>query len=85
MILKQIKYILLKNNIDLYYIYMDNIEREYLKFLQRKVKESKPVAEPKAKQVQVAPSLPEVVASEAPAPRKRGRKPKSEESVAPIA
>jgi hypothetical protein len=56
-----------------------------LKFLQRKVKESKPVAEPKAKQVQVAPSLPEVVASEAPAPRKRGRKPKSEESVAPIA
>jgi hypothetical protein len=85
MILKQIKSILLKNNIDLYYIYMDNIEREYLKFLQRKVKESKPVAEPKAKQVQVAPSLPEVVASEAPAPRKRGRKPKSEESVAPIA
>ena len=64
---------------------MDNIEREYLKFLQRKVKESKPVAEPKAKQVQVAPSPPEVVASEAPAPRKRGRKPKSEESVAPIA
>jgi hypothetical protein len=85
MILKQIKSILLKNNIDLYYIYIDNIEREYLKFLQRKVKESKPVAEPKAKQVQVAPSLPEVVASEAPAPRKRGRKPKSEESVAPIA
>ena len=64
---------------------LDNIEREYLKFLQRKVKESKPVAEPKAKQVQVAPSLPEVVASEAPATRKRGRKPKSEESVAPIA
>jgi len=85
MILKQIKSILLKNNIDLYYRYMENIEREYLKFLQRKVKESKPVAEPKAKQVQVAPSLPEVVASEAPAPRKRGRKPKSEESVAPIA
>ena len=64
---------------------MDNIEREYLKFLQRKVKESKPVAEPKAKQVQVAPSLPESAAIEAPAPRKRGRKPKSEESVAPIA
>ena len=40
---------------------MDNIEREYLKFLQRKVKESKPVAEPKAKQVQVAPSLPKLL------------------------
>ena len=66
---------------------MDNIEREYLKFLQRKLKESKQVAEPKAKakQEQVAQSLPEVVASGAPAPRKRGRKPKSEESVAPIA
>ena len=64
---------------------LDNIEREYLKFLQKKLKESKQVAEPKAKQEQVAQSLPEVVASEAPAPRKRGRKPKSEESVAPIA
>ena len=64
---------------------LDNIEREYLKFLQKKLKESKQVAEPKAKQEQVAPSLPEVVASEAPATRKRGRKPKSEESVAPIA
>ena len=64
---------------------LDNIEREYLKFLQRKLKESKQVAEPKAKQEQVAPSLPEAVASEAPAPRKRGRKPKSEESVALIA
>ena len=64
---------------------LDNIEREYLKFLQKKLKESKQVAEPKAKQEQVAPSLPEVVASEAPAPRKSGRKLKSEESVAPIA
>ena len=64
---------------------LDNIEREYLKFLQKKLKESKQVAEPKAKQEQVAPSLPEVVASEAPAPRKRGTKPKSEESVAHIA
>ena len=64
---------------------LDNIEREYLKFLQKKLKESKQVAEPKAKQEEVAPPLPEVVASEAPAPRKRGRKPKSEESVAPIA
>ncbi len=64
---------------------LDNMEREYLRFLQRKLKESKQVAEPKAKQEQVAPSLPEVVASEAPAPRKRGRKPKSEESVAPFA
>ena len=64
---------------------LDNVEREYLKFLQKKLKESKQVAEPRAKQEQVAPSLPEVVASEAPAPRKRGRKPKSEESVAPIA
>ena len=64
---------------------LDNVEREYLKFLQKKLKESKPVAEPKAKQEQVAQSLPEVVASEAPAPRKRGRKPKSEEIVAPIA
>ena len=64
---------------------LDNVEREYLKFLQKKLKESKQVAEPKAKQEQVAPSLPEVVASEAPAPRKRGRKPKSEASVAPIA
>ena len=64
---------------------LDNVEREYLKFLQKKLKESKQVAEPKAKQEQVAQSLPEVVASEAPAPRKRGRKPKSEESVAPIA
>ena len=66
---------------------LDNIEREYLKFLQKKLKESKQVAEPKAKakQEQVAPSLPEAVASEAPAPRKRGRKPKSDESVAPIA
>ena len=60
---------------------LDNIEREYLKFLQRKLKESKQLAEPKAKakQEQVAQSL------QAPAPRKRGRKPKSEESVAPIA
>ena len=64
---------------------LDNVEREYLKFLQRKLEESKQVAEPKAKQEQVAPSLPEAVAIEAPAPRKRGRKPKSEESVAPIA
>jgi hypothetical protein len=65
---------------------LDNIEREYLKFLQRKLKESKQVAELKAKQEQVAAaSLPEAGASEAPAPRKRGRKPKSEESVAPIA
>ena len=64
---------------------LDNIEREYLKVLQKRLKKNKQVAEPKAKQVQVAPSLPEVVASEAPAPRKRGRKPKSEESVAPIA
>ena len=64
---------------------LDSIEREYLKFLQKKLKESKQVAEPKAKQEQVAPSLPEGVASEAPAPRKRGRKPKSEERVAPIA
>ena len=66
---------------------LDNIEREYLKFLQRKLKESKQVAEPKAKQEQVgAASLSEAVASEVPAPgRKRDRKPKSEESVAPIA
>ena len=64
---------------------LDNVEREYLKFLQKKLKESKQVAEPKAKQEQVAPPLPEAVASAAPAPRKRGRKPKSEESVAPIA
>ena len=66
---------------------LDNVEREYLKFLQKKLKESKQVAEPKAKAKleQVAQSLPEVVASEAPAPRKRGRKPKSEASVAPIA
>ncbi len=64
---------------------LDNIEREYLKFLQKKLKESKQEAEPKAKHEQVAPSLREAVASEAPAPRKRGRKPKSEESVAPIA
>jgi hypothetical protein len=58
-----------------------------LKFHQRKLKESKQVAEPKAKQQQVvAASLPAVAASEAPAPgRKRGRKPKSEESFAPIA
>ena len=63
----------------------DNIEHEHLNFLQRKLKVSKQVAEPKAKQEQPAPSLPEAVASEAPAPRKRGRKPKSEESVAPIA
>ncbi len=66
---------------------LDNVEREYLKFLQRKLKESKQVAEPKAKakQEQVAQSPPEVLASEAPAPRKRGSKPKSEESVAPLA
>ncbi len=63
---------------------LDNIERD-LKFLQRKLKEIKQVADPKAKQEQVAPSFPEAVASEAPAPKKRGRKPKSEESVAPIA
>jgi hypothetical protein len=50
---------------------LDSIEREYLKFLQKKLKESKQVAEPKAKQEQVAPSLPEAVASEAPVPRKR--------------
>ena len=66
---------------------LDNIERAYLKFLQRKLKESRQVADPKAKPKQaVAASLPEVVASEAPAPgRKRGRKPKSEEGVAPVA
>ena len=64
---------------------LDNIERAYLKFLQKKLRESKQVAKPKAKQEQPAPSLAEAVASEAPAPRKRGRKPKSEESVAPLA
>ena len=46
---------------------LDNVEREYLKFLQKKLKESKQVAEPKT-QEQVAPSPPEAVASEAPAP-----------------
>ncbi len=59
------------------YIYievsLDAIEREYSKFLQLKFKRSKQVAEPEAKQEQVAASLPEVVVSEAPAPRKRGR------------
>ncbi len=41
---------------------------------------------PEAKQEQVAAaSLPKVGASQVPAPRKRGRKPKSEESVASIA
>ncbi len=64
---------------------LDIIEREYMNFLQRRLKESKQVAGPKVGQEQPAPSLPEAVASEAPAPRKRGRKPKSEESVAPIA
>ena len=53
---------------------LDNIEREYLKFLQKKLKESKQVAEPKAKQEQVAPSLPEAVASEAPAPSQSQRR-----------
>jgi hypothetical protein len=64
-------------------MFLDNTEREYLKFFQRNRKESKQVDEPKAKQEQGAASLPEVVASEAPAPRKWGRKPKSEKSSAP--
>ncbi len=59
--------------------------REYLKLLQKKRKESKQVAELNAKQEQVAASLLEVGTSEAPVPRKRGRKPKSEVSAAPVA
>lgn len=61
---------------------LDSIEREYLKFLQKKLKESKQVAEPKAKQEQVAVPVVSAIAVEA-APKKRGRKPKVEE--APVA
>jgi hypothetical protein len=61
---------------------LESIEREYLKFLQKKLKESKQVAEPKAKQEQVAVPVVSAIAVEA-APKKRGRKPKVEE--APVA
>jgi hypothetical protein len=65
---------------------LDSCECELLKPLQNKVTEIKQVAEPQAKQEQIAAvSFPEVGTSEAPAPRRRGGMQKSEESVAPVA
>mgnify|MGYP000252194250 CR=1 FL=1 len=63
---------------------LEAAEREYLKYLQNKVKQSKQTAAAVAevKQEGVAPAFPSIVATESTAPKRRGRKPKSDEAFA---
>ena len=68
---------------------LDSLQRDFIKYVDQIMKEgkqAKQTAKQKSRQEQAVVVPDAVVASETPAPgRKRGRKPKSEESVAPIA